>query len=64
MSFVFEKEYGLLINGQWVSAENHAAFETHNPANNELLAMCADASALDVDKAVKAAQKAASKFGT
>ena len=58
MSFVFEKEYGLLIDGQWVSAENHATFETHNPANNELLAMCADASALDVDKAVKAAQKA------
>lgn len=58
MSFVFEKEYKLLIDGQWVEAENHATFETHNPANNELLAVCADASASDVDKAVNAAQKA------
>ena len=58
MSFVFEKEYKLLIGGQWVEAENHETFETHNPANNELLAVCANASAGDVDKAVNAAQKA------
>ena len=58
MSFVFEKEYKLLIGGQWVEAENHETFETHNPANNELLAVCANASAGDVDKAVNAAPKA------
>ena len=58
MSFVFEKEYKLLIGGQWVEAENHETFETHDPANNELLAVCANASAGDVDKAVNAAQKA------
>lgn len=58
MSFVFEKEYKLLIAGQWVEAENHSTFQTHNPANNELLAVCANASAGDVDKAVNAAQKA------
>ena len=58
MSFIFEKKYGLLIGGQWVDAENGATFETHNPATNELLSVCADASASDVDKAVAAAQKA------
>lgn len=58
MSYEFQKEYELLIGGQWVKAENGATFETHNPATGELLALCANASAGDVDKAVKAAQKA------
>ena len=58
MSFTFEKEYGLLIGGEWVKAENGETFATYNPATNELLSMCANASAADVDKAVRAAQEA------
>lgn len=58
MTFRFEKEYGLLIGGQWVSAENKAVFDTFNPATGELLSSCANASANDVDRAVKAAQEA------
>ena len=58
MTFSFEKEYGLLIDGQWVSAENKAVFDTFNPATGELLSSCANASANDVDRAVKAAQEA------
>ena len=37
--------YGLLINGEWVPAENGKEFETKNPATGEHLAFCADASA-------------------
>ena len=58
MSFTFEKEYGLLIGGEWVKAEKGETFATYTPATNELLSTCANASAADVDKAVSAAQKA------
>lgn len=58
MSYQFQKEYQLLIGGQWVSAENGSTFETYNPATGELLATCANASPADVDKAVAAAQSA------
>ena len=50
--------YGLLINGEWTAAEGGKEFETTNPATGEHLAGCADASAADVDRAVKAAQAA------
>lgn len=50
--------YGLLINGEWTAAEGGKEFETTNPATGEHLAWCADASAADVDRAVKAAQAA------
>ena len=53
-----KEHYGLLINGEWVPAENGKEFETKNPATGEHLAFCADASAADVDRAVKAAQAA------
>lgn len=58
MRYQFQSEYELLIGGQWVKAENGATFDTHNPATGELLAKCTNASRGDVDKAVKAAQKA------
>ena len=56
MTQYLKDRYGLLINGEWVDAENGATFETHNPATGELLALCANASAKDVDRAVKAAR--------
>lgn len=58
MTQYLKDRYGLLINGEWVDAENDATFETHNPATGELLALCANASAKDVDRAVKAAAAA------
>ena len=50
MTQYLKDRYGLLINGEWVDAENGATFETHNPATGELLALCANASAKDVDQ--------------
>jgi len=52
------KEYKMYINGEWIDAENKKTFETVNPENNEPWAIVPEASAKDVDKAVKAAQKA------
>ncbi|MBP3437759.1 MAG: aldehyde dehydrogenase family protein [Sutterella sp.] len=52
------QKFGLLINGEWVDAQNGATFETFNPATGEKLADCADASAADVDRAVAAARAA------
>ena len=48
----------MFIDGEWVDSESKKKFETLNPENNEPWAVVPEASAKDVDKAVKAAQKA------
>jgi len=53
---VFDKEYGLLINGVWT--KSGALLDSYNPANGELLAKFTDATDADVDAAVAAAQEA------
>ncbi|WP_455120290.1 aldehyde dehydrogenase family protein, partial [Rothia dentocariosa] len=53
---VFDKEYGLLINGAWTSPGT--LLDSYNPANGETLAKFTDASDADVDAAVAAAQEA------
>ena len=52
------KKYKMFINGSWVESENKKNFETLNPENNEPWAKVPEASTKDVDKAVRAAQKA------
>ena len=52
------KEYKMYINGECVDAENKKTFESLNPENNEPWAIVPEASAKDVDKAVRSAQKA------
>jgi len=53
--------YGLFIDGEFSEAESDAQFATVNPANEESLSMVAQASALDVDRAVAAARRAYDK---
>lgn len=53
-----KKQYELFINGAWVKPAKAAYLETHNPANEQLLAKFAVAGTEDVDKAVKAARDA------
>ena len=55
MSVQFKEKYGLYIGGEWRDASDGATFEVTNPANGEHLAYCAEATAEDVDAAVKAA---------
>ncbi len=52
------KEYQMFIDGKWVDSESKKKFETLNPENNEPWATVPEASAKDVDNAVKAAQRA------
>lgn len=53
-----QENYKLFIGGEWVDAEDGKTFTSYNPSNGEELATIASASAADVDKAVKAGQKA------
>lgn len=48
----------LLIDNQWVDPVEGKSFSTYNPATGEVIAEVAEATAADVDKAVKAARKA------
>ena len=52
------QNFKMYINGQWVGSESGKTIETLNPENNEVWATVPEADAKDVDKAVKAAQKA------
>ena len=52
------KEYKMFIDGSWVESDNKKTFETLNPENNEPWAKVPEANTKDVDKAVRAAQKA------
>ena len=52
------KKYKMFIGGEWVESDTKKTFETLNPENNKPWAIVPEASANDVDTAVKAAQKA------
>ena len=51
----------MYIDGQWVDSESGKTIETLNPENNEVWATVPEASAKDVDNAVRAAQNAFEK---
>jgi len=53
--------YQMLIDGQWVDAEDGQTFESINPATEEAWAVVPEATAGDVDRAVKAAHRAFSE---
>jgi aldehyde dehydrogenase (NAD+) len=54
-------EYGLFINGKWVSPQSKKKFSSLNPATEEVLAKVSQGNQADVDKAVKAARAAYNK---
>jgi aldehyde dehydrogenase (NAD+) len=53
-----EFESRLLINGELVDAESGTTFENRNPATEEVLGACADASKVDMANAIAAARRA------
>ncbi|WP_222985605.1 aldehyde dehydrogenase family protein [Psittacicella gerlachiana] len=55
---VFDKSYGLYINGQWTNGSEGQLLTSYNPANNQPLATFVDATREDVDAAVQAATQA------
>jgi aldehyde dehydrogenase (NAD+) len=48
----------LLVDGELEQADSGAVFETVNPATEEVLGVCADASEQDMDRAIAAARRA------
>jgi betaine-aldehyde dehydrogenase len=52
------KTYQNYVNGQWVSSSTGQTFPVFDPSTEEVIAQVAEASANDVDKAVKAARTA------
>ena len=52
------QEFKMYIDGQWVESESGETITSLNPENNKAWARVPNASAKDVDKAVKAAQNA------
>lgn len=52
------RTFDLFIDGEWQKPNSKKYIETENPANKEVLAKIAEADEKDVDKAVKAANKA------
>src|SRR5215218_1996466 len=52
------RRWELLIDGESVKAKSEQTFQTHNPATGELLAECAQADEVDIDRAVRAARRA------
>ena len=53
-----DESYGLYIDGDWVAPTEGETFSVFCPANGERLSTCAEASAVDVDRAVQAATRA------
>ena len=51
-------QYQMLINGEWVDASDGARFESANPATGETWSSIPEATANDVDRAVRAADAA------
>jgi aldehyde dehydrogenase (NAD+) len=52
------KSYRMLIDGEWVEASDGGAFESANPTTGEPWALIPEATAADVDRAVRAAHRA------
>ncbi len=57
-----KEQYELFINGAFVKPESKKYFDTFNPSNGKKLARIAEANEKDVDKAVKAARNAYTKY--
>jgi acyl-CoA reductase-like NAD-dependent aldehyde dehydrogenase len=52
------QDFKMFIDGEWVASSSNKKIETLNPENNEVWATVPEANEEDVDKAVKAAQRA------
>ncbi|MGA9211752.1 aldehyde dehydrogenase family protein [Kaistella sp.] len=52
------RSFDLFIGGEWMKPNSKKHLDSNNPSNKEFLAKIADADETDVDKAVKAANKA------
>ena len=50
-------KFGQFIDGKWIEAEKKETYKVINPATEEVIGNASKASRLDVQKALKSAQK-------
>ena len=50
-------KFGQFIDGKWQEAEKKETYEVINPATEEVIGKASKASSVDVDKALKSAEK-------
>ena len=50
-------KYGQFIDGKWQTSSNKDTYDVINPATEEIIGKASKASSLDVDKALKSAEK-------
>ena len=50
-------KFGQFIDGKWQQAEKKETYEVINPATEEVIGKASKASSVDVDKALKSAEK-------
>ena len=50
-------KYGQFINGKWQQSTNKESYDVINPATEEIIGKASKASSVDVDKALKSAEK-------
>ena len=53
-----DKQYNLLINGEWLASDSGERFEVINPATGEVVARCAKAGKAETQRALESAQAA------
>jgi succinate-semialdehyde dehydrogenase/glutarate-semialdehyde dehydrogenase len=51
------KKFGQFIDGKWLSSENSETYEVINPATEEVLGHASKATPVDVERALKSAEK-------
>src|SRR5690348_5731039 len=56
--FISRHSHKMLIDGRWVAGSSGATFNVVNPASEEIIAQVPFGDAHDIDRAVKAAQRA------
>jgi acyl-CoA reductase-like NAD-dependent aldehyde dehydrogenase len=53
-----DSSYGLFIDNQWVGSDSGETLDILNPANGEVITQIPNANAIDINRAVQAAQRA------
>ena len=55
-------KFGQFIDGKWQAAEKNETYEVINPATEEIIGNASKASKIDVEKALKSAEKGLAKW--
>lgn len=57
LDYEMYEKFGQFINGEWCQSSDKSTYEVINPANEEVIGHASKATPLDVDNALKSAEK-------